>query len=659
MYYMNRITFLLLLGSTFLISTLTAQFDEGISCCDKSHHKKFDLNKTATANLHHAIHGYDVKFYFLDIELTNTSTYIQGNVRIDAIVTYPLLDTFVFELIPSLTIDSIHVDGVPRSFVRNIDEVYVTGISYTQNSSISVQIWYNGTPNTGGGFFAGISTGTSPSWGAQATWTLSEPFNAKQWWPVKQVLEDKADSAWIFITTQAANKAGSNGLLTGITNIGSNKVRYEWKTKYPINYYLISAAVSNYQEYEIYAHPQGYSDSILILNYLYNHPNILNFFKPVIDQTVDMLELFSELFGLYPYASEKYGHAMAPFGGGMEHQTMSTMGTFNFNLIAHELGHQWFGDLVTCATWQDIWINEGLASYTEYIANEFLKSHSDAQLLMASVHSNVMSQTGGSVYVPAQDATNVNRIFSSRLSYNKGSALAHMIRFELGDDQLFFDVLKAFLATFADGVATGDDFKTVLENISGRSFQDFFNQWYYGEGYPVFDIHWAQIDPATVRVITYQATSSPVTPLFKMPLEVRFVSASGGDTLVRLQIEHTTDTFYVDVNRTVSNIIADPDKWMLTKVNSISNTTGIESYKKVPVAIFPNPANGYVNIRIDELSHDGDYTFLINDLNGRTVFMKSLHGNVNTVQLGNLQSGLYHWQIISAEGFSSGKLVVK
>ena len=659
LFKMNRF-YLMIIALLFSASPkLSAQYDDNIPCCNKPHHKKFIQGATASYAIHPAINNYDVKFYFLDIELSNTSTYIEGSVRIDAEVTSAILDTFVVELIPSLTIDSVLVNGIVRSVSRSGDEVYVTGLSFSNGNPITVQIWYHGLPNTGGGFFSGISTGTSPSWGAQATWTLSEPFNAKQWWPVKQVLEDKADSAWVFITTQSTNKAGSNGVLTAITSMGSNKVRYEWKTKYPINYYLISAAVSTYQEYEIYAHPQGYPDSILILNYLYNHPNILNFFKPVIDQTADMIELFSDLFGLYPYASEKYGHAMAPFGGGMEHQTMSTMGSFNFNIVAHELGHQWFGDLVTCGTWQDIWINEGFASYTEYLANEFLKSHSDAQTLMASVHGNVMSQTGGSVFVPAQDATNVNRIFSSRLSYNKGSALVHMIRFEVGDDQLFFDVLKTFLATYAHGVATGDDFRTVLENVSGRSFQDFFDQWYYGEGYPVFDVHWAQIDPTTVRVITYQATSSPVTPLFRMPLEFRFVSASGGDTLVRLQINQTIDTFFVNVNRTVDNLIADPDKWMLTQVNTISNTTGIESYNKLPVAVFPNPAKGMVNIRIDENSLPGDYTFVINDLNGRIVLKRTITGSVNAVSLDNLKPGLYHWQVISEKGYNSGKLILK
>ena len=150
-----------------------------------------------------------------------------------------------------------------------------------------------------------------------------------------------------------------------------NKLRYEWKSNYPIAYYLISFAVSEYQEYNIYAHPAGMGgDSLLIQNFIYDAPGCLDYYKAGIDETVGMVELFSDLYSLYPFHQEKYGHCLTAIGGGMEHQTMSTMGNFNFGLVAHELGHMWFGDNVTCATWSDIWINEGFATYTDYLARE-------------------------------------------------------------------------------------------------------------------------------------------------------------------------------------------------------------------------------------------------------------------------------------------------
>ncbi len=235
--------------------------------------------------------------------------------------------------------------------------------------------------------------------------------------------------------------AGSQGLLTNVSVLDNNQLRYEWKSNYPIAYYLISFAVSDYQEYNIYAKPEGLeNDSILVQNFIYNHPNYLNSYKTNIDATAPMIELFSDLYAMYPFKDEKYGHCITQLGGGMEHQTMSTMGGFSFGLVAHELGHMWFGDNVTCATWSDIWVNEGFATYTDYLANEKLISWNAGQNFMISTQNNVMSQSGGSVYVPPSEATpdNIWRIFSGRLSYDKGAAIIHVLRHELNDDDLFF-----------------------------------------------------------------------------------------------------------------------------------------------------------------------------------------------------------------------------
>lgn len=638
---------------------LSAQLNESLPCCVKRQQSFANALKTPTPVLHNDILGYDVKFYFLDLEMSNTSIYLKGSVRIDAKVVVPVLDTFVVELIPALSIDSIKINGQLKTFVRSGDEVYVPGLSFINDAALSVTIWYKGTPSVPGGFFSGISNGTSPSWGAQVTWTLSEPFNAKQWWPVKQVLSDKADSVWVFITTASTNKAGSNGLLTAVTNMGNGKVRYEWKSRYPINYYLISAAVSTYIDYSIYAHPAGYSDSILIQNYVYSNPATLTNFKTVIDQTADLIELYSDKFGLYPFAEEKYGHSMAPLGGGMEHQTMTTLGSFSFGLVAHELGHMWFGDYVTCATWQDIWINEGFASYTEYVAAQYLQSYNAAQALMADVHSNVKSQPDGSVFIPLAQATDENRIFSGRLSYDKGSAIIHMLRFEIGDDPVFFNILKTFLATYANGVASGDDFRQVAETVSGKNLQHFFDQWYYGEGFPMYQVEWAQIDPQTVRVITRQTTSTTATPLFKMPIAFKFSSVVSGDTTVRLYVTQNSDTFFVPLNRMVSGLTVDPEKWMLMDVTSVKNTTGMEDIPTVTAAVFPNPAKDLLYIRLDDQAGIGNYTFLLNDVHGSLVKKNLLSGNSSTISVSDLPSGIFFWQIISDKGSNSGRILIQ
>ncbi len=258
------------------------------------------------------------------------------------------------------------------SFSRVDDNVLVPVNEVPAGGSISAQIYYHGSPPEGG-FFSGVTTDYSSAWQKHVTWTLSEPFSAKSWFPVKQVLEDKADSVWVFLTTASTNKVGSQGLLTNVVDVGNNKVRYEWKSSYPIDYYLISFSVADYMDYSIYAHPEEMdTDSLLIQNYIYNNPENLAGKKPDLDNTAEIMELYCNLFTLYPFYKEKYGHCETQLGGGMEHQTMSTMGNFSFHLVAHELGHMWFGDNVTCATWSDIWINEGFATYTDCLAHEFI-----------------------------------------------------------------------------------------------------------------------------------------------------------------------------------------------------------------------------------------------------------------------------------------------
>jgi aminopeptidase N len=599
---------------------------------------------------------YDVSFYFLDLNVENDTVFLSGNVTIQAKPTVTALDTFAFELISSMTIDSVFVNGIQRYF-QHLDDLAKVPLSpqIQQGILFSVKIYYHGTPPIGDDF-SGIFTDSSTTYHKNVTWTLSEPYSAKEWWPTKQDLNDKADSVWVFLTTSNENKAGSEGLLTGVKVMPNGKVRYEWKSKYPIDYYLISFAVADYQDYSLYAHPAGTSDSVLIQNYIYDDPICLVVNKLAMDETALTMELFSELFGPYPFINEKYGHCLAELGGGMEHQTMTTIGNLNFEIIAHELGHMWFGDKVTCATWSDIWINEGFASYADYLAHHFLSTPFYDSLWLKLRHDNVKGLPGGSVYVPPEELGDIGRIFDGRLSYSKGALLLHMIRFELQDDDMFFNVLKTFVDVFGNSVATGDNFRDWLEFVSGKDFTDFFNQWYYGEGYPIYDIVWYQ-GGDNLSVTSTQTTSTNVTPLFKMQVPYHLIFTDGTDTTLLLYQDANLSTFHIPISKTIDSIEIDPEQWILYKLNSIS--LGIEESDSPLYFTFgPNPARDYIRIFF---SHPSDklYTLSIADLTGRNILTETKANTDRLIELNRFSPGVYIVSLSDGTDVLNKRLIVE
>ncbi len=582
------------------------------------------------------LNHYDVRFYHIDLSVNDTSTFLQGSTRLIIEIRQPGIQELVFELAEQYRVDSVMLDGQKKgSVVLENDLLIFSGFQDTlkEGESYEITVYYQGS-KPGSGFFSGIINAGVSEWDKRVTYTLSEPFSAKDWYVVKQVLNDKADSAWVFLTVDSALMAGSVGLLDSVTELEDGKKRFEWKTRYPIAFYLLSLAVSDYRDYSFYVDIAG-MDSILVQNYIYNHPLYLTENKERIDKTADLLVLFSELFGTYPFHEEKYGHALAPIGGGMEHQTMTTLDDFRFNLVAHELGHQWFGNYVTCGTWQDIWINEGFASYSEYLALQYLKDQPSADDWMENAHLVALQEDQGSVYVPFEESTSVSRIFSGRLSYKKGAALLHMIRYELDNDSLFFGTLKSFLEEFGNSTATGEDFKNVLEAYTGNSFDSFFNQWYYGAGYPVFYFTWKQVGDS-LRIEGEQRGSAADNLIFDLPYGFRLIDASGGQQNYRTRIKDRYFSFMVPLglNDKLIQVLADPDNWILDKhyiSSQPEDTSGLR--------IRPNPFTDSLVLEFNA-SSPGRQVYLT-DVSGRLIRGYEVPGTGLEINIPFLPGGIY------------------
>jgi aminopeptidase N len=608
----------------FLIVILTSTLNCLKSFSLESEHQQIISPESTALTLENK---YDVKYYRIDLEVNDSTTYIKGSTSILFKIKSESLDTLILSLSDSLTVDSIRLNKLTVSYTHLEHQLKIVPSSPLRPNTLNtIIIHYKGFgPNNGA--FSGIYNAKSPVVGnGRLTWTLSEPYEALNWFPCKQVLSDKADSSDVNITTDDYLKAGANGLLTNVIHLPGNKVRYEWKSRYPIAYYLISFALGNYMDYSFYVHPDNSVDSILIQNFIYNDSAYFANNKEKIDKMGELMKLYTRLFGPYPFAKEKYGHCVAPIGGGMEHQTMTTLSNFDFGLVAHEFAHQWFGDNVTCATWQDIWVNEGFASYAEYLSDQYLVSQEEANKWMKSAHNFVEYKPGGSVFVPGDEVNNENRVFDYRLTYKKGASIIHMLRQEINNDSVFFQVLKDYQHDFKDSVATGNDFKNYVESKTHLDLTDFFNQWYFGEGYPIVNINWYYTND-TLTITTFQRGSAPdKTPLFNVLMPYKIETANG-DTIITIRQRSNYDTNKIYFPEKVTGIQVDPHDWLLLDIESlfkIDNAGIKKSYE-----VYPNPVKKTLHVNFNNLT--GSYTIYVVDLNGK--LLKTFIGNVPAVSL--------------------------
>lgn len=511
---------------------------------------------------------YDVKYYRLDLEADPAVLYIKGAVTTYFTAEQSNFNYIQFNLRSNLTVDSIiyHNSKITGySFLDNITLNIPLPTIIPIHQLDSIKVYYQGMPiQDGYGTFSSGSTGCSGS-NNKVLWTLSEPLGSKNWWPCKESLYDKADSIEIKITCPVPYRVGANGLLIDSTTT-NNKTTYTWKHRYPIPPYLVGFAIADYNSY-IDKVPVSPGDTIQVLNYVYpcntSAKNQTHYLIPI-------FQYFISTFGDYPYKKEKYGHAQCGFGGGMEHSTMSFMGSFGKSLMAHELGHQWFGDKVTFGSWHEIWLNEGFAGYTEgLICEQGLGDQSWLSWKTGRIN-NVTSNNYGSTYV--YDTTSVANIFNSRLVYNKGSLILHMLRWQLGDD-MFFQSLQNYLndPKLAYSYATTTDLINTILSTTGKDMTAFFEDWYYGEGWPNYNVQWAK-DPLCnkVYVTINQSHSANQGTFFEMPVPIAFSDGVHTDTIVFNQSDPTKLNFVQELSFSPTSAVFDPEKWLCAK-STISN----------------------------------------------------------------------------------------
>ena len=525
--------------------------------------------------------GFDVTYYKLDLNLTVKPNYLRGSVIMVAKSLNDNLASITLDLMNALTVDSVFVSSSAASFSQQTSTVTIAlNRLYAKNEILSVRVVYRGVPGSSGfGSFAFDTTRGFP-W----IWSLSEPYGAKDWWPCKDHPGDKADSVDIWVTCASRFKVGSEGKLAAVVDNGNGTKTHRWQHRYPIATYLVSIAVAEYSEVSGWF--KYGTDSMLVLNYAI--PGSLSSATASLPQTINNLQIFSDLFGLYPFYKEKYGHAQFGWGGGMEHQTMTSLGSFSESLIAHEMAHQWFGNMITCQTWPHIWLNEGFATYCVALYYE-KKSGTQGYWSVVNGEMSRAFNAAGSIFV--RDTSDVRKLFDGSLVYSKGATVLHMLRHVLGDS-VFFSAMRQYAMDqrFRFATASTQDFQSVCETVSGKgagSLSYFFQEWIYGERYPVYQFEWEKQKNAsvyTVRVTLNQTTGTSNPTFFQMPVDFRF-TGKGLDTTITAFNTARNQVFVFNLRSDPTSFQLDPNNWIL-KVAYEALPSGF-----VLLQNYPNPFN--------------------------------------------------------------------
>jgi aminopeptidase N len=589
--------------------------------------------------------NYDVHFYKCEWNIDPAVQYIKGVVRPHFTITSATA-SITLDLSNTLTVDSVLYHNSKTTFQQSATDAlqiqFPAMLPAGQKDSVS--IYYKGIPpDSGFGSFTQTTHNNVP-----VLWTLSEPYGARTWWPCKDALTDKADSIDIVLTYPATYQSSSNGLPVHELRIGDKKQDY-WKHRYPIASYLVAFAITDYQIDS--AEVQLPSRKMPVVMYAY--PEDAQAYQQATNNAKAALIKFLELLGEYPFSRERYAQTQFSRGGGMEHQTNSFIASPQDWLVAHELAHQWFGDKVTHGSWQDLWLNEGYATYMELVYNEMVVNNRPPVHLLENWRDRITVAPGGSVFIP--DTTSIGRLFDARLTYLKGGYVLHMLRWKLGDTA-FFHGTRNYLNDPALRYKTARtaDLQRHMEEASGQDLTGFFSDWIYGEGFPNYKAVWNSAGITKVQVILSQTTSDISVPFYSMPVPLQFKSA-GRDTILIVSHTRNDEVFTLNPGFVPDTMIIDPQLWILAKNKSTQKKDSLSL--SAQVTVYPNPAVNKVSVYLPTTLAQNTSVMLFNTL-GQQVYSKKVSSGGNEVleiPLYHLASGVYWIQLTRSNGFKTIK----
>jgi aminopeptidase N len=499
----------------------------------------------------------DILHYDLSFDLYPEKKLLVGKAKIIGTFKDSHLPKLDLNLYDNMKISYLTLNGEKVSYLHEGTRLSILFEDLAIDTFV-VDIHYEGTPKRMGlsSFVFGEINGRA------VIYNLSEPTFASTWYPCNDIPDDKA-LADIHITNDSIYTSVSNWILIDEEIIKGRKTA-NWKILYPISTYLICIYSSKYVSFKDYYYSNITKDSLpLEYNVFAEH---LNNAKKDFEEHPQMMEFFADTFGEYPFMKEKYGVTEFLWQlGAMEHQTITGIGSnfvsgrkFFNDIYVHELAHHWWGNAVGLKTWKDIWLNEGFATYSEALYDEY-KGGSDA--LKSTMLSKYNDNFTGRLYDPGDNLFN-------QTVYDKGAWVLHMLRWEAGDST-FFIILRNYFEEYKYKSASTSDFKNICEEISGKDFTKFFDQWVYeGDDQIKMNIDW-KIESTKNNTVTVQIDFKQLQDRYKefhFPVELHFISKNEKYENAIFYINEREKVLFQELKFEPDTVIADPDSWLLADI---------------------------------------------------------------------------------------------
>jgi aminopeptidase N len=658
--------------SLFILSAgvLTAQNlngSEGSRWCSK---RKIELRKDLDKSLlspHSPRHSFDVINYTLNFDIFNCyTTPYPKSFTASNLITFKVDSTLSFiklnAINSSLTIDSVRLAGI--SFTHSGDILTITlDRVYNPGETAGVMIYYKHKNVSDNAFY--VSSGF--------VFTDSEPEGARKWFPC---YDSPSDKATVDITAKVPlnAKLGSNGRLQDSTIVGS-AIYYHWISRDPVATYLtVLTSRINYKLDIYYWHKLSNPSESVPMRFYFNEGEDPSAMEAIIGP---MTDLYSTKFGEHPFEKNGFATLNNQFAwGGMENQTLTSLcpNCWSESLIAHEYAHQWFGDMITCGSWADIFLNEGFATFIEAIWTEDQYGH---QAYMSEIDGNagyyISYNPGWAISDPtwAVNTPSTDILFNYAITYMKGSCVLHQLRYVLGDS-LFFAGMKAYATdtvNFKYQSSTIGDFRDKMAEVSGQDLNWFFNEWIFQPNHPYYrNLYSFEQLPNDSWKVNFFARQTTQTGLlyYQMPLEIKITFMDGSDTLVRVFNSYNDQYFTFSFDKQPASLVFDPDNEIVLKEGTtlvgIDNLSAsyVESRLLLPS---PNPFSGSTILKY-QLSAPGHVSLNVYDSYGKLVReLVSKNQTVGSYQIqfngASLSPGAYQCRLVTNATTETIKLILQ